>query len=214
MFLRLGCIQFSTRNNKRMAIQQTQNTNSLAVSTFITGSVHHPSHGYQYLPSLVKRIGSIRAIGIAHDAPGFGFTDRPNADIDGGLYQYGFESNVGIGVALMNESLAKLNNEAKKHIAIFGHSMGSKSALLMALYYASQQKQDIVPSLVVLVAPALEGVTLPSRRGYGLKSASRRKELLSNNSYWIRKLAKRVWIAWRKVFVDYPFRYGLRRLVW
>ena len=168
------------------------------------------------LPSLVKRIGNSNrgAIGIAHDAPGFGFTDRPNADIDGGLHQYGSESNVGIGVALMNESLAKLNNEAKKHIAIFGHSMGSKSALLMALYYASQQKQDIVPSLVVLVAPALEGVTLPSRRGYGLKSASRRKELLSNNSYWIRKLAKRVWIAWRKVFVDYPFRYGLRRLVW
>ena len=66
-----------------------------------------------------------------------------------------------IGVALMNESLAKLNNdddaffssnEAKqKHIAIFGHSMGSKSALL---YYASHQKQDIVPNLVVLVAPA------------------------------------------------------------
>ena len=121
----------------------------------------------------------------------------------------------------MNESLAKLNNdddaffgsnEAKqKPIAIFGHSMGSKSALLVALYYASHQKQDIVPNLVVLVAPALEGVTLPSRRGYGLKSASRRKEL--GNS-WIRKLVKRVWITWRKVFMDYPFQYGLRRLVW
>jgi len=182
------------------------------------------------LPSLVDRLGSGSSRGVAHDAPGFGFTDRPNAD-DGGLEQYEFENNVGIGLALLNESLseqdasnndislvrkvssvdevcsaeetdideAKEQNESKS-IAIFGHSMGSKSALLTALHYAFHPELKLKPKLVVLVGPALEGLTMPSRRGYGLKKLSNTKE----TDGLVRKMAR---------FRDHVVGYFLRRLV-
>lgn len=184
------------------------------------------------LPSLVERLGTNAkgrsAVGVAHDAPGFGFTDRPNADVEEGLEQYGAVNNVGIALALLQkesqpsesnfggESAGNKNSEEKdgggdekaKSLAIFGHSMGSKAALLMALHCASQPNLLLKPNLVVLVAPALEGVALPSRPSSKWGSGQ-----VSPKSSWIRRAARRVWIAWRKVFLDYPFRYGLRRLV-
>lgn len=173
------------------------------------------------LPSLVQQIGSSKCIGVAHDAPGFGFTDRPNANVDGGLYQYGFENNVGIGIALMNDVLDKQESQygsavdkAAKSVALFGHSMGSKSTLLQALYYAKHPELNVKPNLVVLVAPALEGATLPSRKTI-LSSSSNKSRVKKEQSMSssVRKLATRVWLAWRKIFVDYPFQFGLRRLV-
>ena len=233
------------------SIQYTQQQKNTSNNSNSNHSKHkydgiHLHHGFgasslswlPVLPSLVNKIGNGNAVGVAHDAPGFGFTDRPNADINGGLYQYGYENNVGIGVALMNEVLLEKeqdtdtsmpprsptsvtdsniindNNEANKSIAIFGHSMGSKAALLMALHYDAHPELQVKPSLVVLVAPALEGVSLPSRRGYGLKQPDRRSGNHQSKRGWIRKLTGRVWLAWRKVFVDAPFQYGLRRLVW
>ncbi|KAL9182494.1 hypothetical protein ACHAXT_013146 [Thalassiosira profunda] len=161
------------------------------------------------LPSLVDRfgVGKGKSVGVAHDAPGFGFTDRPDADAEGGLEQYGFENNVGIGLSLLKNLLPDDATSEARSIAIFGHSMGSKAALLMALHCASRRHLGLRPSLVVLVAPALEGVALPSRKAYlGSK-------LKKHSRGWMRKLARRAWIAWRKIFLDYPFRYGLRRLV-
>ena len=233
------------------SIQYTQQQKNTSNNSNSNHSKHkydgiHLHHGFgasslswlPVLPSLVNKIGNGNAVGVAHDAPGFGFTDRPNADINGGLYQYGYENNVGIGVALMNEVLVKKeqdtdtsmpprsptsvtdsniihdNNEANKSIAIFGHSMGSKAALLMALHYDAHPELQVKPSLVVLVAAALEGVSLPSRRGYGLKQPDRRSGNHQSKRGWIRKLTGRVWLAWRKVFVDASFQYGLRRLVW
>mmetsp|Transcript_1409 Transcript_1409/g.2563 ORF Transcript_1409/g.2563 Transcript_1409/m.2563 type:complete len:691 (-) Transcript_1409:159-2231(-) len=199
------------------------------------------------LPSLVERLGkpittttttateteksnARVAVGVAHDAPGFGFTDRPSTDENGGLEQYGTENNVGIGLALLKnafresqdnggggggstKSLGKSEVEEEggpKSIAIFGHSMGSKAALLMALTCARHKSSlKFRPALVVLVAPALEGATLPSARASSktVEGGSKQK-----NS-WFRTMARRVWVAWRKLFLDYPFRYGLRRLV-
>ena len=103
--------------------------------------------------------------------------------------------------------------DERKSIAIFGHSMGSKAALLMALHCHSQRKIRLQPSLVVLVAPALEGISLPSSNGTGKKNklgSRTRKESKS----WMTKLVHSVWVTWRRLFLDYPFQYGLRRLVW
>lgn len=191
----------------------------------------------------MNRLGSGKARGIAHDAPGFGFTDRPDGDDDdyddvvsGGLHPYGTDNNVGIGLALLKESLVeevvsddddstgsgknaadidgveKAKDEAKS-IAIFGHSMGSKAALLMALQCHTQKHLQLRPKLVVLVAPALEGLSLPSNGdGKSKKRLSKRRS--SNESKgWITKVTRTVWVTWRRVFLDYPFQYGLRRLV-
>lgn len=164
-------------------------------------------------------------MGVAHDAPGFGFTDRPNGDVDGGLRQYSSENSANIGLALLVESLSEQqqqdsaaaammssrNNdvieENTKSIAIFGHSMGARAALLMAYQCATDPTLKLRPNLIVLVAPALEGVTLPSvkRVGYHVKMSRRHSPTWS--------LAGRVWIMWRKVFVDPPLRYVLQRLV-
>jgi len=170
------------------------------------------------LPSLVQKIGSSKCIGVAHDAPGFGFTDRPNANVDGGLYQYGFENNVGIGLALLKDVLAEQESQdgsvsRESVVALFGHSMGSKSTLLQALYYAKHPEMNVKPNLVVLVAPALEGATLPSRKAIVSSSSTRKSRGKNMKTSFLRKLTTRAWLAWRKIFVDYPFQYGLRRLV-
>jgi len=180
------------------------------------------------LPTLVDRLGSGDARGVAHDAPGFGLTDRPDADADadGGLFQYGFENNVGIGLALMRDALSEQvalpveddattnSNEGTretKSVAIFGHSMGSKSALLAALHYASHPELQVKPNLVVLVAPALEGATLPSRRAYALKATG--QGIKKESKGRMRRMARKIYIAWKRIFVDIPLQYGTRRLV-
>lgn len=188
------------------------------------------------LPTLVDRLGNGKARGIAHDAPGFGFTDRPDGDVYEGLQQYGTENNVGIGVALLKESLMDVDStssdvggsgggkggssgsetEEVKSIAIIGHSMGCKAALLMALHCHFHKQMQLRPNLVVLVAPALEGVSLPSNNGNGnnkkLSTSRRTHDVVAKG--WLSKVLHRVWVTWRKLFLDYPFQYGLRRLVW
>lgn len=166
------------------------------------------------LPSLVARLGA--RVGIAHDAPGFGFTDRPDADSVGGLKQYRTENSVRIGLALLQKAVTgesylgnttKQEDDAVKNVAIIGHSMGAKAALLMALSCSVDRKLRVQPRLVVLVAPALEGITLPSRR------RKKSKAEIPDKISGVRKLLASVWIVGRKLFVDYPFQYVLRRLV-
>ncbi|KAL7506243.1 hypothetical protein ACHAXN_003522 [Cyclotella atomus] len=156
------------------------------------------------LPLLTQRLGA--KVGIAHDAPGFGFTDRPNADGLDGLRQYQVENSVGIGMALLEKVAGGSSENENKKIAIFGHSMGAKAALLTALGY-SKDKKLIHPGLVVLVAPALEGVTLPMR------SRKKPQAELSSKVSGVRRWLASFWIVWRKLFVDWPFTYVLRRLV-
>ena len=191
------------------------------------------------LPSLVQSLGKKNgggSVGVAHDAIGFGFTDRPNGDVEGGLRQYGAENSAGIGLALLLESLSAqrqedaaraddnddelsmtataataIGKEQVRSIAIFGHSMGARAAMLMALRCATDPTLNLRPDLVLLVAPALEGVTLSAvrRRGGGNNVNISRW----NNSKMWRNLAGRVWVKFRKTFIDPVLRYGLRRLV-
>lgn len=172
---------------------------------------------------------SSRAGGVAHDAPGFGFTDRPNGDTPQGLWGYSSENNVGIGFVLLkrafssseddndldapaaSNTIASKKKEAKS-IAIFGHSMGSKTALQMALHCASQPDLQLKPGLVVLVAPAWREVQC-------LLDACLLLLLLLVDGRpkrgRIRRMPKKYTLHghMRKLFLDYPFHYGLRRLV-
>ncbi len=162
------------------------------------------------LPSLTDQLGA--RVGVAHDSVGFGFTDRPDS-----LEAYSSEANVGIGLELLNDDdivraaddssgeKEKSDTGNERNIAIFGHSMGAKAALIMALACSNRKDVRLNPSLVVLVAPALEGVALPSRRTRSSKTAS--------SPSFISKLLRSIWVAWRKIFLDKPFRYGLKRLV-
>jgi len=207
--------------------QQTSKSDSQQINPKYDGISLHHGFGASSLswlpvvPSLVDRLGSGKAPGVAHDVPGFGFTDRPSADSEGGIEQYTSENNAGIGIALLAEAFANqqqteivkeeagTNADSAKSIAIFGHSMGSKAALIMALHCASHPELRLKPNLVVLAAPALIGVTMPSTSSTSGKQSTTRY----NKQNWFRKMASRIWITWRKVFLDYPFRYGLRRLV-
>lgn len=216
------------------------------------------------LPPLVKRLRA--RMGIAHDAVGFGFTDRPdeerivcgnvdcgirddNGSRAGGSFestagdQYSVETNVGIGLVLLNDSVDSMESsaystcefgeensakpteenetasagESARSIAIFGHSMGAKAALIMAKTL-SEQNSLLKPKFVVLVAPALEGVSLAAlKRGSGsfsstIDSRSRKSGLygvMGRATVWFRSFVS----VWKKIFVDLPFQYGLRRLV-
>eukprot|EP00984_Skeletonema_dohrnii_P029308 scaffold19798_cov142-Skeletonema_dohrnii-CCMP3373.AAC.1 len=194
---------------KQQHKKQQHNINSIDAVYFHHGFGASSLSWLPVLPSLTKQLGA--RVGVAHDSVGFGFTDRPQS-----LEAYSAEANVGIGLELLNDvddakaSVGSSGENEKceagkeRNIAIFGHSMGAKAALIMALACSKREDVRLNPSLVVLVAPALEGVSLPS-------TGSSTKKKASNNK--ISQLLRSIWVTWRKIFLDYPFRYGLRRLV-
>jgi pimeloyl-ACP methyl ester carboxylesterase len=250
-----------TQQKGGIGVTTTNNNGSTLTKKYDGISFHHGFGASSLswlpaLPSIVERLGFSHshntgrhsptpAVGVAHDAPGFGFTDRPNGDVDDGLRQYSSENSANIGLALLVESLSEQQRQqdsaaalmsssssnddvieeedamsssssnddvieeedTAKSIAIFGHSMGARAALLMAHHCATNPTLKLRPNLIVLVAPALEGVTLPSvkRVGYHVKISRRQSPTWS--------LVGKIWTTWRKVFVDPPLRYGLRRLV-
>eukprot|EP00984_Skeletonema_dohrnii_P004157 scaffold1448_cov71-Skeletonema_dohrnii-CCMP3373.AAC.2 len=194
---------------KQQHKQQQHNSNFIDAAYLHHGFGASSLSWLPVLPSLTKQLGA--RVGVAHDSVGFGFTDRPQS-----LEAYSAEANVGIGLELLNDvddaqatvGSSGENEKSKagnvRNIAIFGHSMGAKAALIMALACSKREDVRLNPSLVVLVAPALEGVSLPS-------TGSSTKKKASNNK--ISQLLRSIWVTWRKIFLDYPFRYGLRRLV-
>mmetsp|Transcript_32326 Transcript_32326/g.77275 ORF Transcript_32326/g.77275 Transcript_32326/m.77275 type:complete len:563 (+) Transcript_32326:179-1867(+) len=160
------------------------------------------------LPSLVDKLGKGGAVGIASDNPGFGFSDRPDGDTDAGLAQYSSEGNAGIALSLLDRHVSQEKDDKSRSVAIFGHSMGSKAALLMALTCVKEPRLKLKPSLLVLVAPALEGLALPARKSSTTKSKSSQ-----TNRGWLRSKLSLIRVLLRKVFLDYPIQFGLRRLV-
>ncbi len=203
--------------------QQQHISNSIDAIYFHHGFGASSLSWLPVLPSVVTQLGA--RVGVAHDSVGFGFTDRPHS-----LEGYSAETNVGIGLELLlNDDASAATKKASiaeggssssssssgenekpemaRNIAIFGHSMGSKAALLMALACSKRKDMQLNPTLVVLVAPALEGVALPPSS----RKRSSTKKRRNNNK--ISQLLRSIWLKWRKIFLDYPFRYGLRRLV-
>uniref|UniRef100_A0A7S2YTM6 AB hydrolase-1 domain-containing protein n=1 Tax=Entomoneis paludosa TaxID=265537 RepID=A0A7S2YTM6_9STRA len=116
------------------------------------------NHGFgasslSWLPAmkpLLDRLGYRKV--VAHDAPGFGFTDRPNDWLE----PYTSRGSARIGYNLLKTQQEGLDQD--EPILLMGHSMGSVTALRMALLLPSH-----VPKRIVLVDPAL-GIRPNSQR--------------------------------------------------
>lgn len=133
------------------------------------------------LPSLLKRMGGRAA--LAHDAPGFGFTDRPS-----NVTAYTRKSSAEIGSNLLQSALGK---DEPSSVALFGHSMGAAPTLRMALSLPKETRK-----FIVLVGPAL-----------GLMDKSMiSKSRLSTATRPVRQFV-------RNFLFDPPFSYILKRAV-
>mmetsp|Transcript_14897 Transcript_14897/g.28006 ORF Transcript_14897/g.28006 Transcript_14897/m.28006 type:complete len:595 (+) Transcript_14897:342-2126(+) len=184
----------------------------------------HFNHGFgasslswlPVIPSLVQKLHG--KLGFAHDAPGFGFTDRPiSSGKRGGLVPYSSAANAAIGNILLNN---RLRNEWKsKRIALFGHSMGCSATLKMALTLPLE-----VEKVVVLVAPALVGEFPDENNGerYNGKgdnlSGSQEvqesvKQIVQSQPSRVRELVARFLAAIRTLVLDFGVMYVLRRAV-
>jgi pimeloyl-ACP methyl ester carboxylesterase len=107
----------------------------------------HMNHGFgasalSWLPVLPKLAERLKVrYSVAHDAPGFGFTDRStNGD-------YTSEANAEIGIQLLRDKIAL---EDERPVVLMGHSMGALATLHMATKLPETTKL-----LIVLVSPAL-----------------------------------------------------------
>jgi len=205
---------------------------------------HNPDHDYSFdaiyfnhgfgasslswlpaIPSLVNKLGG--KVGLAHDAPGFGFTDRPpSSGRKGGLVPYSSTGSAALGNALLASRMSMSANMdtdtdsvstagKKKKVVLFGHSMGCASTLKMALSLPSDL--DIT---VVLVAPALVGDFPKDENQKGAEEenpASRVKQsvqqLTSSQPPEIRLFFGSFIAALRRVILDPVIIYILRRIV-
>jgi pimeloyl-ACP methyl ester carboxylesterase len=133
------------------------------------------------MPSLLKRMGG--RVALAHDAPGFGFTDRPNK-----VTAYTRGTSAEIGSSILQSSLQE---EDASSIALFGHSMGAAATLRMALALPEETRK-----FIVLVGPALGLMHEPSKIQSRLRALTRP----------VRQLV-------RKYLFDPSFSYVLKRAV-
>jgi len=135
------------------------------------------------MPSLMKRMGG--RVALAHDAPGFGFTDRP-----GNVTAYTRGTSGEIGSTLLQKALAKEDASASS-VALFGHSMGAAATLRMALSLPKETRK-----FIVLVGPALGLMHEPYKQKSRLRAITR---------------APRQFV--RKYLFDPSFSYVLKRAV-
>mmetsp|Transcript_41845 Transcript_41845/g.100439 ORF Transcript_41845/g.100439 Transcript_41845/m.100439 type:complete len:641 (-) Transcript_41845:141-2063(-) len=168
------------------------------------------------IPSLVERMKAKVAYG--HDAPGFGFTDRPNH-----LRWYTHRASAWIAQQVMNlnNPIAATGNsntnagagagageplkKKSKTLGLFGHSMGSLTILRLALDLPRDTSK-----FIVLASPAL-GI-----RGIPKKPPKVKTHDQGNRSipYWIRQKAlKPLNKALTNRVLDPTGRYILRRAV-
>jgi len=157
--------------------QQHQEQSPTASPSSLPYQYHtiHASHGFgasslsflPVIPKLAKRLNA-RTV-LAHDAAGFGFTDRPH----GNLWEYSSVASAAIGNSLVVQEMNLEGNKNtefeaetrfetetetkvdKQAVLLIGHSVGSLAALHMALTLPSGLKRR-----VILVAPALLGSKL------------------------------------------------------
>lgn len=158
----------------------------------ITYSALYLNHGFgasslswlPALPTLVQQLGA--RVGLGHDAPGFGFTDRPQ---DIGSFTPQASSN--IASYLLQTKLPREPSQ-NETVILFGHSMGSITTLNMALSLPREIRKQII-----LVAPAL-GVSPQSNRAIQVQFPRWSQPALSLIG---------------KVVVDPPATFLLKRLV-
>ena len=187
----------------------------------------HFNHGFgasslSWLPIIPSLSDKLKArVAIAHDAPGFGLTDRPSTfGKRNSLVPYASAGSAAIGNALVLNKIdyniatrpsGRAKDGSLKKVALFGHSMGCASTLRMAL----SLPRDI-QKVVVLVAPALLG-PVPS-------SSTQTNQTSVNIDHSLFEIIKRqmfnvkTWLgffvsALRNGFIDKPMIFFLKRLV-
>ena len=181
--------------------------------------VMHCNHGFgasslswlPALPALASRIGA--RVALAHDAVGFGFTDRPKASNGKkeDLIPYSLAGSAAIGAKLITNELENddpvgrdREGTKQKFVALFGHSMGCTTTLRMALELPRSTRK-----FIVLVAPAL---MLPSKTA-NTNTVALKRTLKIHPRGRVRSFVDRLLAAGRQIFVDTPFCYFLRRVV-
>jgi pimeloyl-ACP methyl ester carboxylesterase len=111
----------------------------------------HMNHGFgasavSWLPVLPKLVERLQVrYSVAHDTPGFGFTDRDMNNVD----CTSSEANAGIGIHLLHDKIAVEEEEERPRV-LMGHSMGAVTTLYMAT-----KLPEMTNLLIVLVSPAL-----------------------------------------------------------
>ena len=133
------------------------------------------------MPSLVHRLQA--AVGLGHDAAGFGFTDRPPH----ALLPYTSSASAQTGLAVLRQQQQQLPST----ILHLGHSMGTITTLRMALLLAD--KDPSIRQKVILVSPALG--------------------LLNNKKSSHFRKKSRMSSRWFSPLWQHPAAYALRRLV-
>lgn len=131
----------------------------------------HCNHGFgacslswlPALPRLMDRLGA--RVALAHDAPGFGFTDRPAS-----ISKYTRGISAQIGSALLQEKLRGDDDEEENSNAVIllAHSMGCAATLRMALDLPRETSK-----FIVLVGPALGLIHEPIKPNSRLRSWTR-----------------------------------------
>jgi pimeloyl-ACP methyl ester carboxylesterase len=138
------------------------NTKNISSSEPLLFSQAHFNHGFganslswfPLLPVLTEQLGISCA--YAHDAPGFGFTDRSSRYID----DFSCDRSAEIGLALLNSHEAAENPvSANSTVLLVGHSMGAFTTLKMAL-----SMERTVKLRIILVAPAFGFCRMTSAR--------------------------------------------------
>jgi len=191
------------------------------------------NHGFgasslSWLPSLTSITHKLNAtLSLAHDAAGFGLTQRPYVTNDSfsknkrrkksNIIQYTSAVSAAIGTSLLSSHSGIIdtdkdvdncpdtsigNASLPSSIALFGHSMGCITTLRMALHLPNSTRKHII-----LVAPALFNqkslTTSPTTTGL------RKKILYPMQLFPVYKFVSLV----KYLFIDLPFKYFLKRFV-
>lgn len=157
------------------------------------------NHGFgasslSWLPVMPRLATSVACqVVLGHDAPGFGFTDRP----ENNLTFYSIQNSAAIGTTLLH-SLFGEETEKQKRVLLMGHSMGCLTTLSMAA-----QLDPSVTLHVVLVAPAL-GLR-PEEKGSKRRLNEDDGTLTKQGGFFLTRFLGSV--------VSRIASYGLRRLV-
>jgi len=134
------------------------------------------NHGFgasslSWLPAIPSLVQTLKGkVGIAHDAVGFGFTERPSSSsssvekssrVENELAMYTSAGSAALGLSLLNRATSPTDNNNKdvdatptksspSAVALLGHSRGSVATLRMALDLPSSTRK-----FIVLVSPFL-----------------------------------------------------------
>lgn len=186
----------------------------------------HFNHGFgasslSWLPVLPPLVHELSAkAGIAHDAIGFGFTDRPGPHL---LKMYSFDTSAAVGLSLImqNATETSMKRLTPRKVVLIGHSMGALATLRMA-----RQLPQHINCSVMLVSPALitgkkdaknlnekeqtcDGISHSSITTFNKKSTTDQMQILSPPVVALQQLLSK----FQRLILYAPFKYVLKRIV-